>query len=273
MKSISASSLSFLLLISYINCYETNFIQDMPRMLTQNVNITTYAGETVKLPCELSNLGNYHVNWLKIHNSLPMALTVGYQQFSRNMRYRVVRDHNEIHNIDSWNFEIRKLAHSDSGLYECYVKLSPRHKLRAYINLEVKDKKVFTKTPISERLSYKNVENVKISPNSWVKLRCNATSVPSKISSKAELQWFKNGKAIEQDSRRLKKWVASYENSNYMELDLFAVNPDDSGNYQCKRDDTVLKSVYIEVNKCSVLISQDKLILLIVSFLFSIIYY
>ncbi len=65
-----------------------------------------------------------------------------------------------------------------------------------------------------------------------------------------------DGKLIEQDSRRLKKWVSSYDNSNYMELELYAVDPDDSGVYQCKRDKTVLKNVVLQVmdnNRCKYL--------------------
>lgn len=93
-------------------------------------------------------------------------------------------------------------------------------------------------------------------PNTWVKLRCNATgsllSYNGKESAKSghlkyDLQWYKDGKLIEQDSRRLKKWVSSYDNSNYMELELYAVDPDDSGTYQCKRDTTILKNVILEV--------------------------
>ena len=121
----------------------------MPQMLTENINITTYAGETINLPCELSNLGNYHVNWIKIHNHLPVALTVGYQQFSRNMRYRVARIVNEGQNTESWNFEIRRAQHSDSGLYECYVKVGQRHKIKAKIFLDVQRRKDITKNPHS----------------------------------------------------------------------------------------------------------------------------
>ena len=57
----------------------------------------------------------------------------------------------------------------------------------------------------------------------------------------------KDGQLIEMDSRRLKKWVSSYDNSNYMELELYALDPEDSGVYQCKRDKTVLKNVVLQV--------------------------
>lgn len=102
------------------------------------------------------------------------------------------------------------------------------------------------------------MEKMHILPNSRVKLRCNATGLVSLVKKTAssqhghhlpqnELQWYKDGKLIEQDSRRLKKWVSSYDNSNYMELELYALGSDDSGHYQCKRDKSVLKNVYLSV--------------------------
>ena len=59
--------------------------------------------------------------------------------------------------------------------------------------------------------------------------------------------FLKDGKVIEQDSRRLKKWVSSYDDSNFMELDIYAVNPEDSGIYECRRDKTILKNVMLRV--------------------------
>jgi hypothetical protein len=130
---------------------------EQPQILTGNVNVTAYLGDTVNLPCEVVNLGNYHVNWLRIqNNNIPQTLTVGYQQFSRNMRYRVARTHHN-HNannnnqhqptnldqrkVESWNFEIRKASYDDQGLYECYIKLNSKHKIKANINLIVKSDK------------------------------------------------------------------------------------------------------------------------------------
>lgn len=118
-------------------------MHDVPHILTGNINVTTFVGDTVILPCEVAHLGNYHVNWLKIHNNIPITLTVGYQQFSRNMRYRVTRLHdpNKKNKIESWNFEIRKVTPEDSGVFECYIKLNPKHKIKANVNLIVKNEK------------------------------------------------------------------------------------------------------------------------------------
>jgi hypothetical protein len=130
----------------------------------------------------------------------------------------------------------------------------------------------------SERLSSNSIEEkIEIVPNSWIKLRCNASNVKLSPSSAAsgsssevnsELQWFKDGQIIEQNMRRLKKWVASYDNSNYMELELIAVDSADSGNYQCKRDKTVLKNILLQVvdyNKGRYLFAQ--FVSLIVTFI------
>lgn len=113
---------------------------NMPHMITENLNVTTFVGDTVTLPCEVANLGHHHVNWLKIQDNVPMTLTVGYQQFSRNMRYRVARIHqspNHNSKVESWNFEIRKVIPEDQGLYECYVKLGSKHKIKAHVRLSV----------------------------------------------------------------------------------------------------------------------------------------
>lgn len=172
---------------------------DVPKVITGTVNVTAYVGETATLPCEVINLGNHHVNWLKIDQNVPITLTVGYHQFSRNMRFRVARVHHNNRNqmshhhanhhgkhpqqhhshdsvavpaaaheatneenvvekdvsasttsstvsparIESWNFEIRKVSPEDQGLYECYIKVSPRHKTKANIYLTVKSEKGF----------------------------------------------------------------------------------------------------------------------------------
>ncbi|CAF0705353.1 unnamed protein product [Brachionus calyciflorus] len=266
-------------LIDSLTCYDEALNEDSPKMITGNVNITAFSGETVTLPCEVINLGNHHVNWLRIQNNIPQTLTVGYQQFSRNMRFRVARTHdsNEANRIESWNFEIRKVTLEDQGTYQCYIKLGPKHKIKANVNLIVthhKEKNMPKKDTLtaisdyyvrSERLSSNSLEKIDVFPNSWIKLRCNATGLVSLATDKQarssfELQWFKDGTPIEPDMRRLKKWVSSYDNSNYMELELYAVEPDDSGVYQCKKDKSVLKNVLIQVlendsnskSKCSI---------------------
>lgn len=274
-----------------------------PNIITGNLNVTTYVGDTVMLPCEVENLGHHHVNWLKINGDIPLTLTVGYQQFSRNMRYRVARLHgndpDRKNRIESWNFEIRKVNYEDQGLYQCYIKLNPKQKLKASVYLTVKsetekdldenkaDALSYLSSnhkldnPRMEKLSSNLVEKVDMSPNSWIKLRCNATgslllskngALNNKHHSNYDLHWYKDGKLIEQDSRRLKKWVSSYDNSNYMELELFAVDPDDSGVYQCKRDKTILKNVILNVLDNSS-VSCFKNINFIYQILFSFIFY
>ncbi len=131
--------------------------------------------------------------------------------------------------------------------------------------------------PRSEKLSSNSLERIHILPNSRVKLRCNATGIislkqqfsnnkntvenneQSTSNNNNDVQWYKDGKLIEQDSRRLKKWVSSYDNSNYMELELYALDAEDSGNYQCKRDKSILKNIYLNVSENSALSSTFNL--------------
>ena len=69
-------------------------------------------------------------------------MTVGYEQFSRNMRYRVIRpnDRNDSSTIEYWNFEIRKVSKEDEGLYQCHVKINQKYQIKIDVFLEVCDK-------------------------------------------------------------------------------------------------------------------------------------
>jgi hypothetical protein len=83
-------------------------------------------------------------------------------------------------NIESWNFEIRKVSAEDQGLYECYIKLDSKHKVKANINLIVlneRDKLPTKNKPRYERLSSSSVEKIHVLPSSRIKLRCNATGI------------------------------------------------------------------------------------------------
>jgi hypothetical protein len=298
MKPVASSSASWISLMSSLVVVVVVVVlpfitlecsAEHPQMITGNINVTTFVGDTITLPCEVENLGRHHVNWLKIGaGGVPSTLTVGYHQFSRNMRYRVARlrsnnqEQNHPHErrrIESWNFEIRKVQPTDQGLYQCYIKLNSKHKISAQVRLIVRSASEKVKNDDQQlqqqqqsRSSHSaqkeyvvingEMEKVNMPPNSWIKLRCNATGSLLRRSSSNDnhhhqqkqlgyhsydLHWYKDGKLIEQDSRRLKKWVSSYDNSNYMELELYAVEPDDSGMYQCKRDNTILRNIALNV--------------------------
>jgi hypothetical protein len=124
---------------SDMNTNTESLSRHLPRIISGNANITSYVGDTVTLPCEVANLAKHHVIWLKFNENIPLTLTVGYEQFSRNMRYRVVRHQEEP--IEAWNFEIRRVTMEDKGLYECMIKINSKHKIRAFVSLEVKPEK------------------------------------------------------------------------------------------------------------------------------------
>jgi hypothetical protein len=110
-------------------------------------------------------------------------------------------------NVESWNFEIRKVSAEDQGLYECYIKLDSKHKIKANINLVVlsEKEKIATKNkPRFERLSSNSLEKITILPSSRIKLRCNDTGIvtlkkstentenfDSNINMDNDLQWYK----------------------------------------------------------------------------------
>jgi hypothetical protein len=154
------------------------------------------------LPCHVVNLENHHVNWLKIKNGVPITLTVGYQQFSRNLRYRVTRiqDPNKNDKTESWNFEIRRVTLEDQGVFECYIKVNARQKIKINIFLDVICKNetnlynfasnAENNSLRAEKLSSNLIEKIDTPSNSWIKLRCNASLMSSKRNSN-DIHWFK----------------------------------------------------------------------------------
>lgn len=48
-----------------------------------------------------------------------------------------ILDPNDSNNIESWNFEIRKVNKEDKGNYQCYIKTNQKHKIEANVYLDV----------------------------------------------------------------------------------------------------------------------------------------
>ncbi|KAI3388939.1 hypothetical protein SNEBB_006763 [Seison nebaliae] len=118
-------------------------------------------GADARIPCVIKNLGAYHVIWKRIRNrqmddtELSNILTVGHNQFSRDLRYtiehrrhvganhaeqtfnnqlREVKEKNYLKEKQfkqtnganegenaSWDFVIRKVEPMDVGIYECSI--------------------------------------------------------------------------------------------------------------------------------------------------------
>lgn len=100
-------------------------------------------------------------------------------------------------------------------------------------------------------------ERIMLPQYTWIKLKCNASSFNANTgqyrshtrnaNSRNDIQWFKDGRPIEQDTRRMRK--SSGENINYVELEIYSIDVGDSGLYQCKRNSRIYKNIELIVSK------------------------
>lgn len=89
-----------------------------PVLDTNPVTIQTIAGETVILPCSVTNLGSFTISWL----------TSSYEMLARNdlividddtrLSVRVIDDTN-------WDLQIENVDSTDSGNYMCMIQMMP----------------------------------------------------------------------------------------------------------------------------------------------------
>jgi hypothetical protein len=96
--------------------------QDFPQILTRSHNQTLNLSETAILTCQVTNLTNHHVTWLKYDRSTStfLPLTVGEEVFLADRRYSVSY-YSISSNTSYWNLEIYNTQLSDEGIYECKI--------------------------------------------------------------------------------------------------------------------------------------------------------
>ncbi|XP_022670966.1 hemicentin-2-like isoform X2 [Varroa jacobsoni] len=97
-------------------------------------NITTTAGKTVFLPCNVRHLADKTVSWIRRPADAPedlTVLTVGRYTYTHDQRIRSVH----LDSSESWVLEIKYPQPRDSGVYECQVSTLP--KISRFITLNV----------------------------------------------------------------------------------------------------------------------------------------
>ncbi|CAL4224777.1 unnamed protein product, partial [Meganyctiphanes norvegica] len=89
--------------------------QGEPLLASNQINITAITGQTVTLPCRVSNLRDKTLSWIRTRDLTVLAVDL--IKVSTDTRIRVV--HNE--GTEEWVLEIRNVVSEDSGRYECQV--------------------------------------------------------------------------------------------------------------------------------------------------------
>ncbi|XP_025078110.1 basement membrane-specific heparan sulfate proteoglycan core protein-like isoform X2 [Pomacea canaliculata] len=192
-------------------------------------------GDTARLFCSVSNLGERTVVWRKLPS--PNPLTIGLDTWVEDERIHV----EYVHKAEQWNLIIDQVNAADQGDYECQVSITQR-KLRQNIRLEVMDFPVKRHPEIL-------ISGVQfVASGSDLHLYCNASLLSDRHQI---LQWVKDGNLLERDPRRRVSIQSQRSRTSSAQSSLLVVREvtvDDGGEYVCRSSDhTHVTSAHVTV--------------------------
>ncbi|PVD19386.1 hypothetical protein C0Q70_19874 [Pomacea canaliculata] len=176
-------------------------------------------GDTARLFCSVSNLGERTVVWRKLPS--PNPLTIGLDTWVEDERIHV----EYVHKAEQWNLIIDQVNAADQGDYECQVSITQR-KLRQNIRLEVMGQYQST----SRTVCSGDAHSPRYSLWSRLKLVC-PLDAPS---------WVKDGNLLERDPRRRVSIQSQRSRTSSAQSSLLVVREvtvDDGGEYVCRSSD------------------------------------
>ncbi|XP_059082231.1 lachesin-like isoform X1 [Tigriopus californicus] len=142
-------------------------IRELPSFLNHVENNTVRAGNSVKLTCQVKNLGNYKVAWVRVDTQT--ILTIHHHIITRNQRVSLSHHDHEI-----WRLHLENVAESDRGWYMCQINTDPMRSQKGYLEVVVPPKIVDSRSS----------SDVVVRENTAVNLTCEATGSP-----RPKLRW------------------------------------------------------------------------------------
>nr|XP_031845831.1 uncharacterized protein LOC116432723 [Nomia melanderi] len=159
---------------------------DLPPTLPMNFRtenstmISAQLGSTALLPCDVQNLGDGMVSWIK-WKEVQKLLTVGLKTYANDERFQATH----FHHSEDWTLQIKYVQSRDAGLYQCQVSTHPPTSLF----------RLFTRV-LEARAEIAGPAEKFVRPGSTLKLHClvkNSTETPS------YLFWYHNSRMINYD--------------------------------------------------------------------------
>jgi len=109
-------------------------LQEQPKFLKINRNISVTLGETAYLPCRVKNLDVYTVSWIRASD--VKVLSVGHLAFSSDTRIGVVQVDRPLLSATDWNLSIVNSSLADDGMYECQVNTEPKINYKVFLTVQ-----------------------------------------------------------------------------------------------------------------------------------------
>ncbi|GAB6032420.1 hypothetical protein CHUAL_011058 [Chamberlinius hualienensis] len=176
-------------------------------------NVTAQQGKTAFLHCQVRQLGNKTVSWVR-HRDLHI-LTVGRYTYITDQRFQAYH----LANTEDWTLQIRYTQQRDAGIYECQVSTEP--KLNLLISLNV----------VVPKSSIEDAPDMHVKSGSTIILNCVITDSPEPP---VYVFWYHEEKMLNYDTNRRTIRVERVSpDTTINKLIISNALMSDSGNYTC----------------------------------------
>ncbi|XP_037081532.1 zwei Ig domain protein zig-8-like [Pollicipes pollicipes] len=171
-------------------------------------NVTVTAGQTARLLCNIQELGDRAVSWIRKRDL--HILTTDIFTYTSDARYQAAHTEGSA----NWTLLVKYAQARDSGVYECQVNTEPKLSLAFYLRV------------VDAFATIQGPQHVYAKVDSTLRLTC-VVNMPTK--SEANVTWLLDGAPLGPE-----RWVtetsAEYVTSR---LEIRSAGRQDSGTYTC----------------------------------------
>ncbi len=167
---------------------------DSTSIKQQHTYYSVKLGDTLVIPCEITNRKQATVIWQYSKSRIPETLTVGYFYYRKDFRIRLITNSTS-DSEETWNLEIRKVKLEDEGYYLCKVMATPNSLKRVvYLKVDV-DLRMQVLNPI-----FNTGDRVVLNCNTSLaiskKARSKTSSATNAQHHHPKLVWYKDGQHL-----------------------------------------------------------------------------